>query len=186
MVNFFKRLFGTEEVEVTPQPVHESPNEDMELSAIREKNFRKVLDEYRGRPVEDDEFAMVRQVAAGGDESKPFPRFVGEEAMSWIKNNAQKFGWSPELVPEGSSYEPMGNRQGTFEKALGAALGGVLSEDDLIHAREIFAEDQKVRAEWNTMFGHQVEQYAAKVAAQMTRERLQDSNTDRDHGIAAK
>jgi hypothetical protein len=186
MVNFLKRLFGMGEVEAAPQSVHESPREDMELSAVREKNFRKVLDEYRGRPVEDDEFAMVRRVAAGGDESKPFPRFVGEEAMSWIALHAQEFGWTPELVPDFGDYPLMGNRQGTFEKALSKALGGVMTEDDLEDARAMFEGDQQVRAAWDTMFAHDVENYAAKIAARVRRERLRKSSHDQDYGVAAK
>lgn len=186
MGNFLKRLFGTEEVEVAPQPVHESSRDDMELSAVREKNFRKVLDEYRGRPVEDDEFAMVRQVAAGGDETKPFPRFVGEEAMTWIKLHAQEFGWTPELVPVAGDFPLMGNRQGTFEKAFEKSLGRVPSNEDIEDARAMFEGDQQVRAAWNTMFAHDVENYAAKIAARVQRERLRESKPDQDYGVAAK
>lgn len=87
--------------------------------------------------------------------------------------NLHHFGWSPELVPETSEHlEIMGNRQATFEQALEKNLGHAPTEVDLKAARAMFEGDSKIREAWETMFQHEVQRYAAKVAARIQRELL--------------
>lgn len=115
-----------------------------------------------------------------------FPRLTAEEIRVKVLDVAQSLGWNPELVPDGDVYAPMGNRQGTFEKALSRALGGVMTDDDLEDARAMFEGDAETQAAWGTMFGHDVERYASTLAARIRRERLRRMRTGADHGIAAK
>lgn len=174
MMKFLDRLFGKADVDVSPEPILAPDRKDEkmadEIKQLKLGKFYTALEEYLGRPLEDEE----RKLALQSIDPDAFSNMVGEEIGHIARTIAEGFAWprvnETEWKPGQDPFSPMApiSRQINFERGLFEFLGRAPSDQELARARQEFLrEDDSTKKAFASMVGEEVTHYAKLLAGRL-------------------